>query len=60
MTGAGYPRAAWVWRLQPEPEAQAADFHEAAVAAHPQLVSIIVPVLRGPGFDGLLIAVKSA
>jgi predicted O-methyltransferase YrrM len=32
----------------------------AAVAAHPQLVSIIVPVLRGHGFDGLLIAVKSA
>ena len=29
------------------------------VAAHPQLVSIIVPVLRGHGFDGLLIAVKS-
>jgi predicted O-methyltransferase YrrM len=32
----------------------------AAAAAHPQLVSIIVPVLRGRGIDGLLIALKSA
>jgi predicted O-methyltransferase YrrM len=32
----------------------------AMVAAHPRLVSIIVPVLRGYGFDGLLIAVKAA
>jgi hypothetical protein len=30
----------------------------AAVAAHPQLLAIIVPVLRGRGIDGLLVAVK--
>jgi predicted O-methyltransferase YrrM len=45
--------------LDPERASGIARFN-AAVAAHPQLVSIIVPVLRGPGFDGLLIAVKSA
>ena len=33
--------------------------YNAAVAAHPNLVSIIVPVLRGrEGFDGLLISIK--
>jgi predicted O-methyltransferase YrrM len=45
--------------LDPDRASGIARFN-AAVAAHPQLVSIIVPVLRGPGFDGLLIAVKSA
>ena len=32
--------------------------YNAAVAAHPDLVSIIVPVLRGNGMDGLLISLK--
>jgi predicted O-methyltransferase YrrM len=32
----------------------------AVAAAHPELTSIIVPVLRGDGLDGLLIAVKRA
>lgn len=29
-----------------------------AVSAHPALVSIIVPVLRGRGIDGLLLSIK--
>jgi len=32
--------------------------HSAAVAAHPDLVSIIIPVLRDQGLDGLLVSVK--
>ncbi|MDQ2732839.1 MAG: O-methyltransferase [Armatimonadota bacterium] len=32
--------------------------YNTAVAAHPDLVSIIVPVLRGRGIDGLLISIK--
>lgn len=34
--------------------------YNTAVAAHPDLVSIIVPVLRGRGIDGLLISIKRA
>lgn len=32
--------------------------YNAAVAAHPELTSIILPVLRGHGIDGLLVSVK--
>ncbi len=32
--------------------------YSAAVAAHPDLVSIIIPVLRDQGLDGLLVSVK--
>ncbi|RIK44851.1 MAG: hypothetical protein DCC55_01220 [Chloroflexi bacterium] len=32
--------------------------YSAAVAAHPALVSTIVPVLRRRGFDGLTVSVK--
>jgi predicted O-methyltransferase YrrM len=45
--------------LDPDRASGIARFN-AAVAAHSQLVSIVVPVLRGRGLDGLLIAVKSA
>ncbi len=34
--------------------------YNASVAAHPDLVSIIVPVLRSRGIDGLLISVKKS
>ena len=34
--------------------------YNAAVAAHPDLVSIIVPVLRSQGIDGLCISVKKS
>jgi hypothetical protein len=34
--------------------------YNAAVAAHPALVSSIVPVLRRRGFDGLTISIKRA
>ena len=34
--------------------------YNAAVAAQPALVSSIVPVLRGQGFDGLTISIKRA
>ena len=34
--------------------------YNAAVAAHPDLVSTIVPVLRSQGIDGLLVSVKQA
>jgi len=32
--------------------------YNAAVAAHPELVSIMIPMLHGHGFDGLLVSMK--
>ncbi len=32
--------------------------YNTAVAAHPDLVSILIPVLRGHGIDGLLVSIK--
>ncbi|MBV9851109.1 MAG: O-methyltransferase [Armatimonadetes bacterium] len=34
--------------------------YNAAVAAHPDLVSILIPVLRGHGLDGLLVSIKAS
>lgn len=32
--------------------------YNAAVAAHPELMSIMIPMLHGHGFDGLLVSMK--
>lgn len=34
--------------------------YNAAVAAHPQLTSALIPVLRSQGIDGLLVSIKTA
>ncbi|MCB0127674.1 MAG: O-methyltransferase, partial [Caldilineaceae bacterium] len=34
--------------------------YNAAVAAHPELMSIMIPMLHGHGFDGLLVSMKQS